>query len=84
MVEFINILLHGLFDSSFSLMTLEAIKQYLTSNALADSAWTALFYPPLIVSLIVYIGTFIGLWQLCIIFPFRLLKRFINYPKRTR
>lgn len=41
-----------------------------------------IFAPAYFISAIIYISASIGLFQLCVVFPFRLLKKLIRYPSR--
>lgn len=77
LVEFIRYMLSGLGLSNL-LLTLEELVQYV--SGLTD--WSQLIRPDLLFSVTFYLGAGIGIWQICIVFPFRLLKRLIRYPSR--
>ena len=76
MLNFVNILLSNLFGSDISLMSLSDISLHL-SNA---NSWVIILDPTFLISFVTYFFSFFAVWQLCCIFPFRLLKRLIRFP----
>ena len=80
MIEFINIILSHLFGTEAQLLTLGAATEYLT-NA---SSWVVILDPTFLISFVTYFFSFFAVWQVCCIYPFRLLKKLIHYPGKNK
>lgn len=76
MLNFVNVLLSNLFGSDISLMTLAEVSAHLSGASL----WVIILDPIFIMSFITYVCSFIAVWQICCVFPFRMLKRLIHFP----
>ena len=80
MINFVNILLSNLFGSDIALLSLAGMTEYLAGA----TSWVAILDPLFLMSFVTYFFSFYALWQLCCIFPFRLLKKLINYPGKDK
>ena len=76
MLNFVNVLLSNLFGSDISLMTLGEVSSHLAGA----SSWVVILDPTFLMSFVTYFFSFMAVWQICCVFPFRLLKRLIRFP----
>ena len=77
LIEYIQYILNGIGLSDI-LLTLQEIVSYVSEL----SSWAQLIRPDVLFSVIFYLGAGIGIWQIVIVYPFRLLKKFIRFPSR--
>lgn len=80
MIEFVNILLSNLFGTDVQLLSFAEATEYLINAP----SWIAILSPTFLITLVTYFFTFYAVWQVCCIYPFRLLKKLIHYPGKDK
>lgn len=77
-ISYINMILIEMLG--FEIPNISEITQYFSNI----SEWSQMFAPTYFIGAIIYIFSAYGLFCLCCIYPFRLLKKLIRYPSRKR
>ena len=80
MINFVNILLSNLFGTDVALFSLPELTTFLSSA----TSWVEILNPLFLISFVTYFFTFFGVWQICCIFPFRLLKKLLHFPGKDK
>ena len=80
--EFFNYILTPFLGSNDGfILNVDTLYITMFDNINADN-WTALLTPQIFCSALLYIGLFVGLWSILIVFPYRLIKRLIGYRSK--
>lgn len=77
--DFMNYVLAPFGLSDFVLIPSELFSLF--SEATSDK-WQMLLRPDVICSSLLYLGVFVAVWEILLVFPFRLVKRLIGYRSR--
>ena len=76
MINFVNVLLSNLFGTDVCLLTMTQVSEHLSTAP----SWVVILDPTFMISFVVYFLSFMAVWQICCVFPFRMFKRLIRFP----